>query len=67
MEWDTTNGRYRDSGANEVREVSAYQEHGPGVWNGVMIGCGMFIVLPIIVVSLLGMLLFLFWMLVSVL
>jgi hypothetical protein len=27
---------------------SDYQRHGPGVWSGVKIGCGIFIVLPII-------------------
>jgi len=28
---------------------SNYQRHGPGVWSGVKIGCGIFIVLPILI------------------
>jgi hypothetical protein len=29
---------------------SDYQQRGPGVWSGVKIGCGMFIVLPILII-----------------
>jgi hypothetical protein len=29
---------------------SEYQQRGPGVWSGVKIGCGMFIVLPILII-----------------
>jgi hypothetical protein len=43
--------RFTDSTPSQSPPQSDYQQHGPGVWSGVKIGCGMFIVLPLLLLG----------------